>query len=142
MPQQHSRRLETTLSGRCDCSKCPDNNRHNSCFDLTQFSKFSCQVLIFINLLFLLQFHPRYSYINHLANCVLIVYLRPIMFKLMVTLHAKIPKDLDFHGVSNFSGDMLIPLVNNFQSVLSAQAPMESFCNVMMSTFTFSLSQR
>ena len=58
----------------CDCSKCPDNNRHNSCFDLTQFSQFSCQVLIFINLLFLLQFHPRYSYINNLANCVLFVY--------------------------------------------------------------------
>ena len=37
-----------------DCPKCPDNSRHNSCFDLPQFSQFSCQVSIFINLLFLL----------------------------------------------------------------------------------------
>ena len=37
---------------------------------------------------------------------------------------------------------MLLPLVSNVQSVLSAQAPMDSFCNAIMSTFIFRLSQR
>ena len=49
----------------------PRAARRNSCFDLPQFSQFFCQVLIFINLLCLLQFHPSipwYSYINNLAN--------------------------------------------------------------------------
>ena len=37
---------------------------------------------------------------------------------------------------------MLIQLVSDVQSVLSAQAPMDSFCNAIMSTFIFRLSQR
>ena len=39
--------------------------------------QFSCQVLIFTNFLFLLQFHPSifwHSYVNNLANCLLYVY--------------------------------------------------------------------
>ena len=60
----------------------------------------------------------------------------------MVSLYAKIPKDFEFLGLSNVSIDMFIPLVSNVQSVLSAQAPMESFCNAIMCTVIFSLSQR
>ena len=43
----------------------------------------------------------------------------------MISLYAKIPKDFDFLVLSNFSRDLFIPLVCNFQSVLSAQAPMD-----------------
>ena len=59
----------------------------------------------------------------------------------MISLYTKIPKDLHFLGLSNFSSDMLIPLACNFQSVLSAEAPMDSFCNAIVSTFMFSQSQ-
>ena len=57
-----------------------------------------------------------------------------IVNKLLISLYAKISKDFDFFELSNFSRDLLIPLVSNFQSVLSAQAPMESFCNTIMPT--------
>ena len=40
------------------------------------------------------------------------------MFKSVVILYTEIPKDFDFLGLSNFSRDMVIPLVRNFQSVL------------------------
>ena len=59
----------------------------------------------------------------------------------MISLYTKIPKNFHFLGLSNFSRDMLIPLACNFQSVLSAQAPMDSFCNAIVSTFMFSRSQ-
>ena len=42
---------------------------------------------------------------------------------------------------SQASRDMLIPLVSNFQFVLNAQASMDTFCNTIMSTFIFFLSQ-
>ena len=42
---------------------------------------------------------------------------------------------------SQASRDMLIPLVSNFQFVLTAQASMDTFCNTNMSNFIFSLSQ-
>ena len=42
---------------------------------------------------------------------------------------------------SQASRDMLIPLVSNFQFVLTAQASMDTFCNTIMSNFIFSLSQ-
>ena len=60
----------------------------------------------------------------------------------MISLYSKIQKDFDFLGLSNFSRDMFIPLVSNFQSVFSAQALMDSFCKAIMSTFIFSLCQR
>ena len=44
----------------------------------------------------------------------------------MISLYAKIPKDFDFLLLSNISRDLFIPLVCNFQSVLSAQAPMDT----------------
>ena len=59
----------------------------------------------------------------------------------MISLYTKIPKDLHFLGLSNFSRDMLIPLACNFQSVFSVEAPMDSFCNAIVSTFMFSRSQ-
>ena len=73
-----------------DCPKCHVNHRHNSCFDLLQFPQFSCQVLIFFNFLFLLQFYPSipwYSYINNLASCLSFVCrnkVSSIAFKLLL----------------------------------------------------------
>ena len=52
------------------------------------------------------------------------------------------PKGFWLSRTFELSRDTLIPLVSNVQSILSAQAPMDSFCNAIMSTFIFRLSQR
>ena len=104
-----------------DCSKCSFISRHNSCFDLPNF--------LDIYQFSLFQFHPSiywYTYVNNLANCLLFVHynqVRSIVFKLVISLYAKIPKDFDFLWLSNSSRDVLIVyrvLVSNFQS---AQIP-------------------
>ena len=73
-----------------------------------QFPQFPCQVLIFINLLFLLQFHPSipwYSNTDNLANCLLLsTTTRSGLLCASWRLYYKIPKDFDFLGLSKFPG--------------------------------------
>ena len=71
---------------------------------------------------------PWYSYINNLANCFLFVYwVRSIVFKPMIGLFTKVPKDFDSLGLSNCFRNILMPLVSNLRSALPAQPPMETF---------------
>ena len=86
---------------------------------------------------------PGTAMLNNLANCLLFVYynqVRSIVVKLGSVYMLKSQRIFTFSD-SQASRDMLIPLVSNFQFVLTAQASMDTFCNTIMSNFIFSLSQ-
>ena len=112
------------------------------CILVKRFLSFS-----FLLLLLLLRIYsqlqpiiPWYIYINNLANWFLFVYynqIRSIVFKPMIGLFAKVPKDFDSLRLSNCFRNILMPLVSHLRSVLSAQSPMENSCNTIMSTLYY-----